>query len=131
MGSSIICGNIRGISPEIRGNKLDYIRDLSVDRDSFIIMLTESHLSDNILDCEVAINGWSTFNTDRTNRTGGGVISYVSDKLTVSNELSVLDSMREILCLNINDMNIGAVNIYRPPNATVQSFSKSLEIITK
>ena len=55
---SVICGNIRGISPGIRGSKIDYIRDLSKDRDSFLIMLTESHLSDQILDCEVAINGW-------------------------------------------------------------------------
>ena len=93
-------------------------------------MLTESHLSENILDCEVSIDGWSTFRTDRTFRTGGGVITYVSDKLTVSNELSGSDSMTEFLCLYINDLNIGAINIYRPPSATVQSLSKSLEMIT-
>ena len=69
-------------------------------------MMTESHLSENILDCEVAIDGWSTFRTDRVNRTGGGVISYVTDKLTVSNELSVSDSITELLCLYINDLNI-------------------------
>ena len=99
LGSSIICGNIRGISPGIRGNKLDYLKNLSETKDPFLIMMTESHLSENILDCEVAINGWSTFRTDRVNRTGGGVISYVTDKLTVSNELSVSDSITDLLCL--------------------------------
>ena len=91
VGSSLICGNIRGISPGIRSNKIDYIRNLCIEKEAFAVMLTESHLSDNILDCEVSIDGWSTFRADRTFRTGGGVITYVSDKITVSNELSGLD----------------------------------------
>ena len=130
VGSTIICGNIRGISPGIRSNKIDYIRNLCIEKEAFAVMLTESHLSDNILDCEVSIDGWSTFRADRTFRSGGGVITYISDKLTVSNEISGSDSMTEFLCLYINDLNIGAINIYRPPSATVQSLSKSLEMIT-
>ena len=66
---------------------------------SVIISLTESHLSDRILDSEVQLDGWTHIRSDGTNRSGGGVITYVKDHLITSIERKFSDSMTEILCV--------------------------------
>ena len=76
---------MRGIAPGLRGNKIDYLKNLSVINNSDIIAVTESHLSDSVDDCEIFIPGWSTFRSDRENRVGGGVLTYIKETLTVSN----------------------------------------------
>ena len=39
--------------------------------------------------------------------------------------------MTEYLCLYIKDINLGAINMYRPPSASTESFSNSLDQISK
>ena len=61
--------------------------------------------------------------SDRSVREGGGVISYVKDHLTISDEFSDSDSINDLLCLYINEINLALVTIYRPPDSTKESFS--------
>ena len=71
---TVITSNIRGLNPGNSYSKLEYMRDLASENNSVIISLTESHLSENISDEEVAINGWAHVRSDRLNRRGRGVI---------------------------------------------------------
>ena len=47
---SIITGNIRGLNPGIHYGKIEYLKDLALDKKAFMITLTESHLSDGVSD---------------------------------------------------------------------------------
>ena len=127
----MITGNIRGLNPGQSYSKIEYLRDLSVVNNSAVISLTESHLSDNILDSEIQIDGWTHFRSDRTNRTGGGVITYIKDHLTTSRERKFSDSMTEILCVYIHELNIGLITVYRPPDCKSESFDKGMDVIDK
>ena len=98
---SIVTGNIRGLNPGASYSKIEYLSDLANDNGSYIISMTESHLSDYITDQEIAINGWSSHRSDRTGRTGGGVITYCRENLIISDENIFSDSMSESLCLYI------------------------------
>ena len=55
--SSIITGNIRALKPGLRDSKIEYLANLANVNNSDIITLTESHLSEDISDAEVHIDG--------------------------------------------------------------------------
>ena len=77
---NIIFGNIRGLKPLCNGTKIDLISDLANISNSDFMILTESHLKDEIQDCEIAIDGFSVNRCDRKTKTkGGGVVIYSKD----------------------------------------------------
>ena len=122
---SIITGNVRGLNPGVNYSKIEYLSDLADNNESYIISMTESHLSDSISDHEIAIDGWSSFRADRTDRTGGGVITYCRENLIISDENVFSDSMSESLCLYISDLNIMMIMVYPPPNCSNLSFKNN------
>ena len=96
---------------------------------SEIIAVTETHLNNNVDDFEIHIPGWTVFRCDRDMRSGGGVLTYVKESLTVSNEFKGSDSVTEFLCLYINDLNLSVINIYRPPGTNNESFGEAIKKI--
>ena len=60
-------------------------------------------------------------------RSGGGVLTYVKESLTVSNEFKGSDSVTEFLCLYVNDLNMSVINIFRPPRTSSESFGDSID----
>ena len=119
------------MNPGIRYHKIEYVRDLAISENSFIISLTESHLNDKIQDHEVHIEGWNSLRSDRTNRQGGGVITYIKDFITTSHDLVYSDSTTEAICVYIHDINLALVTVYRPPGCNNDSFLKCLEKVDK
>ena len=95
--SSIITGNIRALKPGLRNSKIEYLANLANLNNNDIMSLTESHLSEDITDAEVHIDGWASVRCDRHKRYGGGIITYIKDKFTISNVSSYSDSMTEVL----------------------------------
>ena len=98
---------------------------------SYVITLTESHLNSDISDCEINMNGWSIHRSDRVGRKGGGVITLIHEDLIVSEDKSYSDSTSESLMLYINDLNMGLITVYRPPNCDTASFGNNLKNINK
>ena len=84
----MISANIRGLNPGMKYSKIEYLNDLASDKNAIIIAITESHLCEGILDSEISIKGWAHVRSDRKDRIGGGVIVYVKDSYTISNEIS-------------------------------------------
>ena len=128
---SIVTGNIRGLNPGAKYSKIEYLSDLATENNSYIITMTESHLSDCVSDHEIAIEGWSSHRSDRVIRSGGGVITYCRDNLIVSDEHNYSDSISESICLYISNLNMIIVTVYRPPNCDQHSFKKNLLSIDK
>ena len=55
--STMIQANIRGLNPEMSHSKIEYLNDLASDKNAIIIAITESHLSEGVLDSEISIKG--------------------------------------------------------------------------
>ena len=107
------------------------MRDLAFNDKCFAISLTESHLNDNIQDHEIHMEGWNSIRSDRINRSGGGVITYIKDFMTTSNELLYSDSITESVGVYIHDINMALITIYRPPGCKNDSFLKCIDKIDK
>ena len=98
------------------------MNDISKENNAVITSLTESHLHEGILDSEINIKGWTNVRSDRRNRSGGGVIIYVKEKYTISCEDCYSNLVCESICLYINELNIGIITVYRPPNCGNSEF---------
>ena len=76
-----IFGNIRGLYPKCNKTKIDQIYDISKLEGANILAITESHLSEDIKDCEVRMDGYDIHRSDRERTTHGGVIVYTKKEL--------------------------------------------------
>ena len=101
------------------------LHDLADELNAGIIMLTESHLTGQIRDAEVKINGFDIYRTDRSNFRNGGVITYVKSSLNLGTKLLYSLSHNKIEMLVIECFNINSILacIYRPPSADSSSFN--------
>ncbi|XP_071944696.1 uncharacterized protein [Antedon mediterranea] len=74
-------------------NKRSEFFVLIEERKPHIIGITETWLSDNVLDAEIAMKGYNLFRKERANKAHGGLLLYVNEKLhvTICNELCQLN----------------------------------------
>ena len=103
------------------------LRDILVEDGVVMAALTETHLKPEILDAEVAIEGYHLYRSDRAGTIiKGGVAIYLKDELTT--HCRVLGSGScgniEYLVLHIKSHDLVIANVYRPPTSLMQDFSR-------
>ena len=98
-----------------------------MEKNSPFICLTESHLKHEILEAEIHIKGMSIYRSDRSQRSGGGVVSYVRTDLAVSSDLKHSNSYCEALGLHIPQLKLALLTMYRPPKCPQFKFKESLK----
>ncbi|KAK3872102.1 hypothetical protein Pcinc_022801 [Petrolisthes cinctipes] len=127
--NNVIFGNIEGLIPATFKSKLPLLCESIYHQDTLIVALTESHLNHYIKDAEVTIAGYTSFCTDRTNTTKGGVITYIKEELPPYSEviLSSSTSNIEAQVLHIKRLDLILITIYRSPACT--DFKTKLENI--
>ena len=97
-GIAVLLCNIRGLR-----SKLDELENLIRDRRPHLVALTETWLSNDVLNAEVLFPGYECLRSDRCSRTGGGVLIYYLSDLCVT----LLDSHQnasgteEFLCCRV------------------------------
>ena len=96
---------------------------MAKNNNAFLISLTESWLSEGVMDAEIYLNGFSAIRSDRCDREGGGVITYIKDNFTASHELTMSDSISELLCVFIQELKLAVITVYRPPGTNNESFN--------
>ena len=101
------------------------LQELMVELKTIIAALTETHLTPDILDAEVNIDGYHLFRADRAGRQQGGVGVYIVDNLAADTSVVSTGSngVTEHIVLYIRKVNIIIINIYRPPAALFSDFS--------
>ena len=113
--------------------KVNFLQDLcnSPSRNIIAIVLTETHLSPQILDAEVQISDFCLYRKDRADRSHGGVAIYLRNDLIVQKSFSYSNGVCEYICLKIKleSRSILLSNIYRPPNASANEFSELISYI--
>ena len=97
------------------------------------ILLTESHLNDNILSAEVSIPGYTLYRSDRVGHTHGDTCSYMRDDLATQLLLSrtCSNSVCESLILKVKTLNLLLVTIYRPPDSSLTEFKDAINVAKK
>lgn len=131
--SEIKClyANIRGLATgQQNQRKLSFLSELCESLGIKIIILTESHLKEEIKDSEIQIKGFNIHRCDRTDINQGGVIIYTHQSLEINEEKTTKFSNGccELLTLNISSLNTHIVCLYRPPNTKSEKLSEPIKI---
>ena len=127
--NGILMGNIRGLFPLSNQFKVKAIEDIAVLENVSVIALTESHLTGDILDGEIEIDGFVCHRSDRVDRSHGGVIIYVKSNISSTRVLEFSNSKCEAVGVLLEKCDTLILNIYRPPNCSEEniSFEECLE----
>lgn len=92
-----------------------------------IICLSETHLTNDIKDCEVAIDGYRMFRCDSTSRHTGGVLVYIKkgrikNAKVISNESVEMKYWLLTICISKSNEKVSLTTIYRSPNSSIIDF---------
>ena len=121
--------NIRGLYPRSDKTKVAYLSQLTADDNVPFVALQETHLTPDVLGAEVHLEGYTLYRSDRAGgRSHGGVALYVRDDLTTRQLSKYSNNFVESQVLEIVELELVLVNIYRPPNSPKQLFLETLEI---
>ena len=129
--NGIQMGNIRGLYPLSNQYKVKAIEDIANLESVSIIALSELHLSGDILDGEIEIDGFICHRSDRIERSHGGVITYIKNNISSTRVLEFSNSKCEVVGVLLEKCNTLILNVYRPPNCSDEnvSFEECLERI--
>ena len=110
---------------------LDEIRFLLHDKKLDILTLNETRLDSSISNNLVSIEGYDILRSDGK-RNGGGVCMYIRCHVNYENRPDLIPNDLEAICLEIKQANSKSFiisSVYRPPNTSVETFSKIEKLI--
>ena len=90
------------------------------------ITLTETHLSEKILDSELQMKNYIGFCADRTlGRKNGGVITYIkaTEAADAQQLIAKSNSYVEYQLIHMKKRNIVIINVYRPPDCQTENLA--------
>ena len=109
---------------------MNFLTDLSVINNSQTITMTESHLSDQIKDCEINIPGFDVHRSDRCDRSNGGVVIYTKSEVKATQILEWNNEQCESVGIWSKVLKTLLICVYHPPNSgNNESFSQCLDTI--
>ena len=75
------------------------------------------------LEAETHIEGYVNYRQDRGGeRKGGGTSTYISNTLSVTKHDSHSNGVCDMVYVEIEEMNVAIINLYRPPSSDIHSF---------
>ena len=105
---------------------------MSEETNSFMLALTETHLSPSICDAEVYMEGFHIYRADREGgRAKGGVAIYLRNDLAADTEImeSGSDGYVEYLMIHIKKYDLVIIAMYNPPGAHQQRLERAVELL--
>ena len=108
--------------------KVAHLSDLATESNAPFIAITETHLTADILTAEVHISGYTMYRSDRLGgRSHGGCAVYCRDDLTVTEISKYSNNFCESQILEIKELELVLINIYRPPKSPLNLFQDTIE----
>ena len=95
------------------------------------IAITESWLKSYHSDAQLQVPGYSLTRSDRSKRTGGGVMLYSLSSLSVSISETFDDSVCQGIISIFPSAKLCVAVAYRPPDASAASFSKMMDCFAR
>ena len=127
---NILFCNIQGWYNYADQTKPSILLDLANLYDVFCICLSETHLSDNVMDSEITKEGLNIFCSDRKDRICGGVSIYIDENIPLSEKFNFSNSMCESVGIFLPLSEVVIITTYWPPNCTKEKFSESMSAIS-
>ena len=112
--------NIQGLCPAKGKHKINFLNEMALEENIGLLIITETHLSEDHIDGEINMKGYSHYAVNRAaNAKRGGVIVYIRDDLAPGTKIVTSGSIGniEFLVLYLKSLNITLVSIYRPPSS--------------
>ena len=102
--------------------------ELAEDCNAGLLMLTESHLTNEVRDAEITIEGFEIHRTDRVGFRNGGVLIYARSTLSLGLRvvLSFSQNKVDVLILESKKINMIIACVYRPPDTSYENFNQAL-----
>ena len=120
--------NIQGLYPMKNRTKVAHLSDLATESNAPFIAITETHLTADILTAELHISGYTMYRSDRLGgRSHGGCAVYCRDDLTVTEISKYSNNFCESQILEIKELELVLINIYRPPKSPLNLFQDTIE----
>ena len=93
--------NVRALYSNNNTEKINVIYDLAIDRNVYMICLTETHLKESIKNNEFTNRFWSIIRADKINRICGGVAVVYRTSLEVDHQniITFSKGICEIVCV--------------------------------
>jgi len=124
--TDLITINIQGLYPKSNQSKVPFLKDIVQQYNVKFLTLTETHLKPEILDSEIHVEGYAPFRSDRTNRSHGGVITYVHNSLPCIQQLSYSNQYCSVVIVKATKLNLVLITVYRPPNCPKEAFQETI-----
>ena len=136
---SFLLMNINRLITPSGHNKVGFLYDQAVRRDSLFVGVTETWLHAGIMDAEVShgFPGYSLHRSDRAGgRLGGGVALYLREDLTGDTLASYAEvhpersgSVCELLVVKVHQLDTVVCVLYRPPDTRLEEFGSLLQCL--
>lgn len=110
--------NIRHLLPKI--DEITFL--LQQNHSIHVLGLCETFLSDIVNDTLINIEGFNMERRDRTNRVGGGIVTYIKESIPYTRRSDLEEEAIECIWLQINPSHSKSVlicHLYRPPSSNV------------
>ncbi|BHF66482.1 hypothetical protein SprV_0200949900 [Sparganum proliferum] len=115
-------------------SKLDELKLCLAELSPDVLAVTETWLSGNINDSEIALPGYQIYRRDREHRQGGAIVVYVNECLAVSENSTKFACGTEAIWLTIKAIGspcLDVLTVYRPPRTDQIADTQLLEQLEK
>nr|VZH98906.1 unnamed protein product [Spirometra erinaceieuropaei] len=115
-------------------SKLDELKLCLAELSPDVLAVTETWMSGNISDNELALPGYQICRRDREHRQGGGTVVYVNEGLAVSDNTTKFACSTEAIWLTIKATSspcLDVLTVYRPPRTDRIADTQLLEQLEK
>lgn len=108
---------------------IDLLKVSLGETNSPIVLLSETHLTEEISDECVSIDSYKMYRTDSTSRHTGGVVIYIKNEITVVDAERIIEHMNTwLIAVKIKHQNFSATIacVYHSPNSCHRTFVERL-----
>ena len=108
--------NADGLLTKDSAYEIDELREYAKERNPSIVVVTETHLTDEAHGGTVAIDGYTAHRVDRDQAKagaeyGGGLVVYLSDGIYAAAETAVTEADMELFSAHLPNVNLHLVAI--------------------
>ena len=138
-GNSVcLCLNVQGMNPSLRSKSYykhqQLLDEINIFNKSHIFVpflaIVETWLKDYISDAQLTISDYNIYRADRSSlKKNGGAMLYIHNTIIINNFSSFNDDTCSAVACFSSTSNCIIFCIYRPPNASLQSFKKLINFI--
>ncbi|CAG9811324.1 unnamed protein product [Chironomus riparius] len=114
-------------NPYCLTKNIERFRELSIEKMFDVLCLTETHITEDIPDSKIKINGFNMVQINSHSRRTGGVVIYVKNNLKFIVTTKECSTKAWIITIKIDEYALNITGIYRSPSQKPSEFFQFLD----